>query len=110
MPAVWDKALTAISAVKAVTILDAVRVVVVDTMVEDQEASTATMDQADRVVVDQEPMQAILQLLVQEEQELFVVRLGVMVVQMEVVVLQELLVDVLEELHLLMVPEELVVV
>jgi hypothetical protein len=62
------------------------------------------------VVEVQEPMQAILQLLVQEEQELFVVRLGVMVVQMEVVVLQELLVDVLEEPHLLMVPEELVVV
>jgi hypothetical protein len=54
MPAVWDKALTAISAVKAVTILDAVQVVGVDTMVVDQEASTATMDQADRVGVDQD--------------------------------------------------------
>jgi hypothetical protein len=54
MPAVWDKELTATSAVKAVTILDEARVVGVDTMVADREASTATMDQADRAGVDQD--------------------------------------------------------
>jgi hypothetical protein len=54
MPAVWDRALTATSAVKAVTIQGEAQVVGVDTMVVDQEASTATMDQADRAVVDQD--------------------------------------------------------
>ena len=45
------------------------------------------------------PMQVILQLREQEEQELFVAHLGVTVVQMEVVVLQELQEVVQEERH-----------
>jgi hypothetical protein len=40
--------------VKAVTIQGEARVVGVDIMVVDQEASTATMDQADQVVEDQD--------------------------------------------------------
>ena len=47
-------------------------------------------------------MQAIPQLRVQEEQELFVALHGVTVVQMEVVVLREHLEVVPEERHLLM--------
>jgi hypothetical protein len=59
--------------------------------------------------VGQEPMQVIPQLRAQVEQELFVALLGVTVVQMEVVVLQEHLADVQEERHLLMVQVEPVV-
>jgi hypothetical protein len=46
--------LTATLVAKAVTILDEAQVVGVDTMVVDQEASTATMDQEDQVVEDQD--------------------------------------------------------
>jgi hypothetical protein len=54
MLAVWDKVLMATSVAKAVTTQDEAQVVGVDTMVADREASTATMDQADRAVVDQD--------------------------------------------------------